>query len=340
MLGWTVDELLARPYLEFVHPEDRVASLEQVEKQLERSEPVLHFENRFQHKDGSWRVLSWRSVPQAGGLMYATARDVTERRQAEEKIRRLNLTLHQRAAQLEVANKELEAFSYSVSHDLRAPLRHIQGYVGMLNRESGAQLSEKGARFLKTIAEAGREMGQLIDDLLAFSRMGRAELRETIVDPRALIEEVRRDLEMATRDRPIEWRIDPLPAVRADPALLKQVWANLISNAVKYTRGRTPAVIEIGRAADDDGRVVLYVRDNGAGFDMEHAGKLFGVFQRLHRPEEFEGTGIGLANVRRIVLRHGGRIWAESRVNAGATFFFSLQPGERDAPTKPSTNEA
>jgi light-regulated signal transduction histidine kinase (bacteriophytochrome) len=238
----------------------------------------------------------------------------------------LNAELHQRAAQLEEANKELESFSYSVSHDLRAPLRHIHGYVEMLQRATEGQLSEQARRYLNTITEASVEMGQLIDDLLAFSRMGRTEMRESRVDVGVMVQDTIRSLDMATTGRNIVWQTAPLPAVLGDPSLVKQVLTNLIGNAVKYSRKRDPARIEIGCAGEEDGRIILFVRDNGAGFDMQYAHKLFGVFQRLHRAEEFEGTGIGLATVQRIVTRHGGRVWAEGAVDEGATFYFTLKP--------------
>ncbi len=238
--------------------------------------------------------------------------------------------------QLQAANKELEAFSYSVSHDLRTPLRHVLGYVEMLSRETGSQLSDKAGRYLKTIADSAREMGQLIDDLLAFSRMGRSKMREATVDLGALAAEVRWGLEPGAPDHRIEWKIHPLPQVQGDAAMLRQVLVNLISNAVKYSRRRTPAEIEIGVAGEEAGRVVLFVRDNGAGFDMKYAGKLFGVFQRLHRSDEFEGTGIGLASVQRILIRHGGRIWAEAQENAGATFYFTLTPAPVGQPATPA----
>ena len=322
ILGWTVEEFLARPYMEQIHPDDRAASTQEIERQT-AGQKVMHFENRFQHKDGSWRVLSWRSMPQ-GDMMYATARDVTELKRTEEQIRQLNASLLQRTVRLEAANAELEAFSYSVSHDLRAPLRHVQGYVEMLTREAQDQLSEKSRRYLETITAAAREMGELIDDLLAFSRMGRTEMQEATVDLIPLVEETRQGLEAAAGGRKIRWTIGALPLVRGDAAMLKQVLANLLGNAVKYTRLRATAEIEIGCAGVEEGRSILFVRDNGAGFDMKYADKLFGVFQRLHRTDEFEGTGIGLASVRRIINRHGGRTWAEGRVDAGATFYFTL----------------
>lgn len=228
------------------------------------------------------------------------------------------------AAQLQAANQELEAFSYSVSHDLRAPLRHVQGYVQMLRRTVDGQLSEKAGHYLQTISDASVEMGQLIDDLLAFSRMGRTELHETPASLDALVQDTVRGLEMATRGRHIIWKIAPLPMVFGDPSMLKQVLTNLIGNAVKYTGRHDEAEIEIGCAGEEEGRIIFFVRDNGAGFDMQYAHKLFGVFQRLHRADEFEGTGIGLATVRRIIARHGGRTWAEGSPGKGATFYFTL----------------
>ena len=324
ILGWSPEEFLARPFMEFVHPEDWGATQREVEHQIATGEKVFQFENRYRHKDGSWRVLSWRSVPQENGLMYATARDVTERNRAESEIKRLNEQLRQRATELEEANRELEAFSYSVSHDLRAPLRHIEGYVGMLTREAEGVLSEKAAHYLRTITGSSRLMTTLIDDLLEFSRMGRTDMRMGTVNLNAIVDQVRDELDLGVRDRDIRWTVYRLPAVNGDAALLKQVYVNLLDNAVKYTRGRSPAEIEIGTRGEEGGRVVLYVRDNGAGFDMKYADKLFGVFQRFHSATEFEGTGIGLANVRRIVLRHGGRTWAEAAPDVGATIFFTL----------------
>lgn len=258
--------------------------------------------------------------------------DITARKQAEERGAKLNQDLMLRTEELEAANKELEAFSYSVSHDLRAPLRHVQGYVDMLRREAEGRLSQKGLHYMNTISDASREMGVLIDDLLSFSRMGRAEMCEVAVSLDKLVQETLRDLEPATRGRNIVWNIPTLPAVRADSAMLKLALVNLLDNAVKFTRPRDPAVIDIGVEGTDEGRLVLFVRDNGVGFDPQYSHKLFGIFQRLHRADEFEGTGIGLANVRRIIARHGGRTWAEGAVDKGATFYFTLKPSLSETP--------
>jgi light-regulated signal transduction histidine kinase (bacteriophytochrome) len=204
----------------------------------------------------------------------------------------------------------------------------------MLERAADGQLNEEGKRFLKTIIQAGTEMNRLIDDLLDFSRIGRGELQLRRIPLDDLVQDTLAALELSLRDRRVEWRIQPLPAVMGDPGLLRQVWANLIGNAVKYTHGRDPAVIEIDTEPAAQGLVTVLVRDNGAGFDMQYAGKLFGVFQRLHRSDEFEGNGIGLATVRRIISRHGGRVWAEGAVDQGATFRFTLAsaPAEGQVP--------
>jgi signal transduction histidine kinase len=233
-------------------------------------------------------------------------------------------------AKLAASNKELESFSYAVSHDLRAPLRHIDGYVHMLAEDDETSFSAEAKRYLGVISEAARQMERLIEDLLLFSRNARTEMHEAPVDLTRLLHEVVQGLEMQTRERHIVWKIPPLPEVIGDRSMLRQVFANLIGNAVKYTAPRNPAHIELGHDRGEDGRIVVYVRDDGVGFDMKYADKLFGVFQRLHSAAEFEGTGIGLANVHRIVARHGGRIWAEAAPDQGATFYFTLRPVAAD----------
>lgn len=254
----------------------------------------------------------------------AVIRDITHRRAADEKIRGLNLDLQLQNARLEIANKELESFSYSVSHDLRAPLRHIDGFATLLAQRADESLDAKSRRYLTVISDSARRMGRLIDDLLSFSRMGRMQMEPGALALDPLVAGVVRDI--AERHPAIEWDLRPLPPVHADAAMLRQVWFNLIDNAAKYSARASPPRIEIGSLPPDPAATerVFYVRDNGVGFDMRYAAKLFGVFQRLHSEAEFEGTGIGLANVRRIVTRHGGRTWAESSVGQGATFFFSL----------------
>jgi PAS domain S-box-containing protein len=319
----------------------KVEEQKEFTRRLMAGETITSFETQRVTKDG--RVLDiWMTVTKlmdgAGKPIgiASTERDITERKREEEEIRKLNAELeqrvHERTRRLEEANKELESFSYSVSHDLRAPLRHVQGYVDMLAREAEGQLSDEGRRYLKTITDASREMGELIDNLLAFSRMGRAEMIETTVNLDSLVRDTLRDLQPATRQRNLVWKIPPLPAVQGDAAMLKLALANLLGNAVKFTRPRDPAQIEIGRDGMEGERVILFIRDNGVGFDPQYAHKLFGVFQRLHRADEFEGTGIGLANVRRIISRHGGRTWAEGALDRGATCYFTLKPS---ASTKP-----
>jgi signal transduction histidine kinase len=249
--------------------------------------------------------------------------EIAERQQTTERVERLNEELRDQTGKQEAANKELEAFSYSVSHDLRAPLRNIQGFAEILQTEAAASLSLTHAGYLSRIADSAQRMGQLIDDLLAFSRMGLAELTLARVEMQAMAEETARELSDANPSRKIAWKIGPLPAVAGDASLLKQVWINLFSNAVKYTRDRPVAEIAVScREAGPEWEFT--VRDNGIGFDMEYAPKLFGIFERLHSPGQFEGTGVGLANVRRIVFRHGGRTWAEGRSGEGAAFSFSL----------------
>jgi light-regulated signal transduction histidine kinase (bacteriophytochrome) len=254
---------------------------------------------------------------------------VEQRTQREYEIRSLNQELAKRAAELDTTNKDLESFAYSVSHDLRAPLRHQIGYSELLQKHASSLLDDKSRRYIQTILESAKRMGNLIDDLLAFSRVGRAETKKMLVSLEQLVKEVVAEFGQETKGRDIEWKIAALPVCYGDRSLLKLVVVNLVSNAVKFTRMRPRAEIEIG-CVDRKSEVEMFVRDNGVGFDTQYVNKLFGVFQRLHLAEQFEGTGIGLATVQRIIHRHGGKVRAEGAVDQGASFYFSL-PNAQDA---------
>jgi light-regulated signal transduction histidine kinase (bacteriophytochrome) len=272
-------------------------------------------------------IAARRRRRQAEAANRALTIENKERWRAEGEVHTLNAELErrvlERTEQLDAVNKELEAFSYSVAHDLRAPLRHINGFSKILQDDYGPALDETGQHYLKSVSDAAKNMGQLVDDLLKMGRIGRQELMRRSTDLNALMGRSLQDLQPECEGRKIDWRIGDLPSLECDPGLMKQVFVNLLSNAVKYTRRRENAVIEVGQVTLD-GAPAIFVRDNGAGFDQRYAHKLFGVFQRLHSAEEFEGTGVGLATVQRIVQKHGGRIWAEAEVDKGATFFFAL----------------
>ena len=256
--------------------------------------------------------------------------ELEHRKRREDEIRKLNQELARQALELEASNKELESFAYSVSHDLRAPLRHVAGFSELLQKQASSSLDDKSRRYIQTILESSKRMGNLIDDLLGFSRIGRAETKKTVVNLDRLVAEVVAELAQETRGRDVVWKIGSLLVCHGDRSMLKVVLTNLVSNAVKFTRMRARAEIEIGCIGGKESQVEVFVRDNGAGFDMQYVNKLFGVFQRLHRSEEFEGTGIGLATAQRIIHRHGGEAWAEGAVDKGATFYFSL-PKAQDA---------
>jgi PAS domain S-box-containing protein len=256
--------------------------------------------------------------------VLVTKNDITARKHREEETSALNRELVKRTEDLAAANKELESFAYSVSHDLRAPLRHVIGYAELLQKHAASSLDEKSQRYTNTILDSAKRMGVLIDDLLGFSRIGRADTNKTTVDLGKLVSETIAELRPQIADRDIAWKVGALPACHGDRPMLKIALVNLISNAIKFSRHRARAEIAIGSTAGQHDQIEVFVRDNGAGFDMRHADKLFGVFQRLHRSEEFDGTGIGLATVQRIIHRHGGNIRAEGGVDQGATFYFSL----------------
>jgi PAS domain S-box-containing protein len=285
----------------------------------------INFEN-YAEAMGRWYNVNAFS-PRARHFAV-TFMDITERKAAEKRLQRLNAELDQRildrTAELEAANKEMHAFTYTVSHDLRAPLRHIQGFLELLQKEMGTAADEQSRHYMENIGAAARKMGLLTDDLLTFSRIGRHAVVMKQIDMGRLIKEILRDVEPDTAKRTIDWCIGDLPVVNGDLVLLKMVLTNLIANALKFTRHRKQARIEIGSLPAVNGEVVVFVRDNGVGFNIAYEDKLFGVFQRLHHDDEFEGTGIGLAFVQRIIARHGGRTWAEGIPGMGATFYFSL----------------
>jgi PAS domain S-box-containing protein len=327
LYGWTAEQALGKRSPELLHTV-YPAPLEQIREELMRSG---RWEGELEKSkaDGTQIVVAsrWSLRRDAQGQPTAileTNNDITEHKRREQETQVLNDELAKRTAELEAINKELEAFAYSVSHDLRAPLRHIAGFTELLQKNAASSLNEKSQRYMHMILESANRMGHLIDDLLAFSRIGRAETHKAMVSLDQLVQEALSETRQETDGRNIVWKIGGLPSWYGDRSMLRLALVNLVSNAVKFTRTRPQAEIEVGCSNKNPNEVVVFVRDNGVGFDMKYVNKLFGVFQRLHGPEVFEGTGIGLATVQRIVHRHGGRVWAEGLVDQGATFYFSL----------------
>ncbi|HQF53800.1 MAG TPA: ATP-binding protein [Fibrobacteria bacterium] len=327
-----------------MHPDDHRHYIGEIVPRYSQVADRERIVNRYRMKNrsGDWRwiesteIVYRRDADGAPRLIMGLGIDITERKAAEKELERhrdhLEELVAQRTAQLESANKELDAFCHSVSHDLRAPLRYLDGFAGLLVSSCREDLSDEGCRYVDIVASYAKRMGCLIDDLLEFSRTSRQEMSMQQVNMELVLREALVPVQSASRGRNIEWRIGKLRPVGGDHNLLRQVWANLVENAVKYTAKKDAALIEIG-CEPVGTEIVFSVRDNGAGFDPRYADRLFGVFQRLHRSEEFEGTGIGLATVHRILSRHGGRIWAESAVDQGATFRFALPVPIQEAPS-------
>ena len=337
VLGYENEELVGEQLLRFVHPADK-KKVETFLSAAEDAYPAGKLEFRVQNVEGddAW-VESVKSYlrdkhGQVNGVILSS-RDITERKLHEEKIKRLNEELEQRVrertAQLEAANKELESFSYSVSHDLRAPLRSLDGFSTALLEDYGPRLDDTARDYLQRIKSASQRMGHLIDDLLKLSRVTRGEMDRGEVNLSQLAREIWEEMREINPGREVELVIQPEVVVRGDPRLLRIMMENLLGNAWKFTAGKDRASVTFGFTENGEGRPAYYVQDDGAGFDMEYADKLFSPFQRLHSPDDFSGTGIGLATVARIVHRHGGGVWAEGAVDEGATFYFTLQEGER-----------
>jgi PAS domain S-box-containing protein len=327
LYGWTPGQAIGKrshDLLGTVFPE----AIEDIHAKLLRTG---RWEGELKHtkSDGATVTVSsrWslrRDENEHPAAILETNNDISGQKRREEEIRGLNAELAKWSAELQAANKELEAFAYSVSHDLRAPLRHMAGFAELLQKRASSVLDDKSQRYMTMILESAKRMGDLIDDLLAFSRMGRVEAQMTLVDLDQLVKEVVSEARQGPGGREIVWRIDSLPTCYGDRSMLRVVLVNLVSNAIKFTRQRARAEIEIGRAEASEHEAVVFVRDNGAGFDMKYVDKLFGVFQRLHHADAFEGTGIGLATVQRIIHRHGGKVRAEGAVDQGAIFYFSV----------------
>ncbi len=326
--GYRVDEILGRHFACFYPREDIERGKPQDELKAAAAAGRTEDEGRRVRKDGTtfWANALITAIKDKNGNLRGfvkITRDMTKHEETLEEIRQLNVHLEGRTAQLSAANAELEAFSYSVAHDLRAPLRQIAGFSKILTEEHAVELLPAAVRYLEKIQEGAEQMGHLVDDLLNFARVGQQALSYATTSLNSIVQSAIEELETEGAGRDIEWRIDDLSTVECDPVLIKQVFVNLLSNALKYTRKRERALIYIGQTILNN-QPILFVRDNGVGFEMKYAGKLFGIFQRLHKARDFEGTGVGLAIVDRIVRKHGGRIWAEAELEKGATFFFTL----------------
>lgn len=336
ILGYPAENQLNKSPFTYIVDEEKADLKIKSDKIVDTRIPFSSLVNKFYHKNGNIVYLETSGVPVINeeGILIGyrgISRDITDRFKAEEEVIKLNETLEfkvvERTQQLEAANKELEAFSYSISHDLRAPLRHINGFISLFLENKKTDLAEEELGYLNIVSNSAKEMGDLIDALLSFSRLNRADIQKTLIDSESMVSQLQ---EMFTEDfksRKIEIQINKLPLMYGDYQLIKQVWMNLLSNAIKYTSKKEVTKIEIG-SLENDSEIVFFVKDNGAGFNMKYGDKLFGVFQRLHKPRDFEGIGIGLANVNRIITRHGGRCWAEGELGLGAAFYFSLPKSE------------
>jgi PAS domain S-box-containing protein len=330
ILGYTQEERKGKKVISYIHPDDLNDYTTLYNKLKNTPNIPMHFQYRFLRKDNHYiwleGVVSNQAANPAVHAYVANYRDITERKEAEQRIHDLNSELEEkvtkRTEQLKKSNEDLEAFSYSVSHDLRAPLRAVIGYTSILEEDYSSKLDNEAKRITGVIKSNTIKMGNLIDDLLSFSRMGRNELLKTDVASNKIVDEIINDFYKKNYNE-IEWVIHPLPCVMADRNMLKQVWINLILNAVKYSKKNDVPKIEIG-AMEEAGQLIFYVKDNGVGFDEKYKSKLFKVFQRLHSAEDFEGSGVGLAIVEKIIHKHEGNVWATSGLNKGATFYFSI----------------